>query len=362
MATCCDGCHRGQHPRRPVQAALARADRRPLRPRLRRSARHATPRLGLAGRHHRQRPAVLRLHQRRRSTRPTDASPLFGQSGRQIFFIITSIYGWWRWNEVRKLNQHGADQPAITPRWATSPRADQPRRGSGWSASSWSSRSSPRSAPAGPLLAWYYWCDAWIFVGSMLATYAMARGWNEFWLAWIGVDLVGVPLGPLRLRPDRGHVRVLRRVRHLRLRRLGAGHPHRAATAESRASTGSRASCSLEPPPRRPARHRAHGRRSAVGPPRRPRTLDGREDLRPACTPSWREGRDAPRGFGHRRGPRRRRARHRQEDRRGGGRGLDGGGVRVQDRTAEEISQLLYHLQVLMLARGIALDDVYAHL
>jgi phosphoribosyl-ATP pyrophosphohydrolase len=32
------------------------------------------------------------------------------------------------------------------------------------------------------------------------------------------------------------------------------------------------------------------------------------------------------------------------------------------DRTAHEISQLLYHLQVLMHARGIALDDVYAHL
>jgi phosphoribosyl-ATP pyrophosphohydrolase len=32
------------------------------------------------------------------------------------------------------------------------------------------------------------------------------------------------------------------------------------------------------------------------------------------------------------------------------------------ERTAEEISQLLYHVQVLMLARGIALDDVYAHL
>ena len=30
--------------------------------------------------------------------------------------------------------------------------------------------------------------------------------------------------------------------------------------------------------------------------------------------------------------------------------------------TAEEISQLLYHLQVLMLASGIELDDVYAHL
>ena len=32
------------------------------------------------------------------------------------------------------------------------------------------------------------------------------------------------------------------------------------------------------------------------------------------------------------------------------------------DRAAEEISQLLYHAQVLMLAIGIELDDVYAHL
>lgn len=32
------------------------------------------------------------------------------------------------------------------------------------------------------------------------------------------------------------------------------------------------------------------------------------------------------------------------------------------ERTAEEISQLLYHLQVIMLARGLRLDDVYAHL
>lgn len=31
-------------------------------------------------------------------------------------------------------------------------------------------------------------------------------------------------------------------------------------------------------------------------------------------------------------------------------------------RTAQEISQLLYHVQVLMLARGLTLDDVYAHL
>jgi len=32
------------------------------------------------------------------------------------------------------------------------------------------------------------------------------------------------------------------------------------------------------------------------------------------------------------------------------------------ERAAEEISQLLYQVQVLMLARGIDLDQVYAHL
>ncbi len=32
------------------------------------------------------------------------------------------------------------------------------------------------------------------------------------------------------------------------------------------------------------------------------------------------------------------------------------------ERTAEEISQVLYHLIVLMVARGLSLDDVYAYL
>jgi phosphoribosyl-ATP pyrophosphohydrolase len=32
------------------------------------------------------------------------------------------------------------------------------------------------------------------------------------------------------------------------------------------------------------------------------------------------------------------------------------------DEAAEEMSQLLYHLQVMMLAKGISLEDVYKHL
>ena len=31
-------------------------------------------------------------------------------------------------------------------------------------------------------------------MGSLLATYGMARGWTEFWLIWVAVDIVGVPL------------------------------------------------------------------------------------------------------------------------------------------------------------------------
>ena len=32
------------------------------------------------------------------------------------------------------------------------------------------------------------------------------------------------------------------------------------------------------------------------------------------------------------------------------------------DRTAEEISQLLYRVQVIMLGKGLSLEDVYRHL
>lgn len=126
--------------------------------------------------------------------------PLFGQAGRQVFFILTSIYGWWRWTQVRRLN-HADDVTgaAITPRWATA--RERTAVVGFWLigtvvvhqvfASLWNLAPNPFWTPEW----WFFWCDAWIFVGSIVATYAMARGWNEFWLAWIGVDLVGVPFG-----------------------------------------------------------------------------------------------------------------------------------------------------------------------
>jgi nicotinamide mononucleotide transporter len=112
----------------------------------------------------------------------TGGEPLWGQAGRQIMFAVASLYGWWAWNRSRG---SAADGGAITPRWAT-----------------------PRErvlllalAAAGYALAyalllrigsWGPATEAWILAGSLLATYGMARGWVEFWLVWILVDVVGV--------------------------------------------------------------------------------------------------------------------------------------------------------------------------
>ena len=105
---------------------------------------------------------------------------LLGQAGRQVMFIAVAIYGWVRWRNL--------DGGRVVPRWA------------------------PTSARIGMVLvmivgtvaltplfrllgSWEpVWADAWTFVGSLLATYGMAKGWTEFWLIWIAVDVVGVPL------------------------------------------------------------------------------------------------------------------------------------------------------------------------
>ncbi len=119
--------------------------------------------------------------------------PLFGQAARQVFFILTSIYGWYRWNQIRQANHLGSDRPAIVPRWA-SPVERLGYLGF-WVAGVLLAQWVFATVGAGwPAPRWYFWCDAWIFIGSIVATYAMARGWNDFWLAWIAVDLVGVPL------------------------------------------------------------------------------------------------------------------------------------------------------------------------
>lgn len=112
-------------------------------------------------------------------------SNLLGQAGRQIMFIAVSIWGWYRWNQTR---HGGSTQAAVIPQWA-----------------SWKERlfmvafmliGTGVLTPIFRALGSYepVWSDAWIFAGSLLATYGMAKGWVEFWLVWVAVDIVGVPL------------------------------------------------------------------------------------------------------------------------------------------------------------------------
>jgi nicotinamide mononucleotide transporter len=113
---------------------------------------------------------------------PQDVS-LFGQASRQVVFLVVAAYGWYRWR--RNLAAGGV---TVTPRWA-----------------SWSERAGlgivgvigvsvltlvfTRLGSYPPV-----WADAWTVTGTLLATFSMARGWVDFWLVWIGVDVVGVPL------------------------------------------------------------------------------------------------------------------------------------------------------------------------
>ncbi len=112
------------------------------------------------------------------------SEPLWGQAGRQVFFAAVALYGWVRWSQARRAGG-SADGRAITPRWAT------PRERlllvvlgvAGYGVA---------YAVLTQIGSWGPTTEAWILTGSMLATYGMARGWVEFWLVWILVDVVGV--------------------------------------------------------------------------------------------------------------------------------------------------------------------------
>ncbi|MEV6814882.1 nicotinamide riboside transporter PnuC [Micromonospora sp. NPDC051296] len=114
------------------------------------------------------------------------AHDLYGQAGRQVFFFAVSLYGWWRWARTRRLGT-ATGGAAVAPRWATG----RERLGLLAAAVVGTALAYP---VLGALGSWGPLPDAWILTGSLLATYGMARGWVDFWLIWIAVDAVGVPL------------------------------------------------------------------------------------------------------------------------------------------------------------------------
>ena len=108
---------------------------------------------------------------------------MLGQAGRQILFITVSIYGWWKWNQNKSLNQ----EKVVQIRWTSTKEKTQiiPVVGIFFLFAYFVIKS---------LGSWAPLPDTWIFTGSELATYGLARGYVEFWLVWIAVDAVGTPL------------------------------------------------------------------------------------------------------------------------------------------------------------------------
>jgi nicotinamide mononucleotide transporter len=109
-----------------------------------------------------------------------------GMIGNILFFFAVSAYGWWRWRQTRAEHEAG-DGGAVAPRWATWPERLGLVVGAAVGIGAF-------TYVLGMLGSWGPLADAWILTGSILATYGMARGWVEFWLVWIAVDAVGVPL------------------------------------------------------------------------------------------------------------------------------------------------------------------------
>jgi nicotinamide mononucleotide transporter len=112
----------------------------------------------------------------------TSAAHLGGSAARQVALGGMAVYGWYRWSAVRE------ERAEVKVRWA-----------------SWAERGVLVGVFAAGTVAFAWlltvthssWApkpDAYIFIGSLVATAAQAKGYVEFWLVWIAVDVVGVPL------------------------------------------------------------------------------------------------------------------------------------------------------------------------
>lgn len=107
---------------------------------------------------------------------------LGGLAIRQVVILLISVYGWWAW--ARRSD----------PVYGVVVRKGTARE-------RWLLLGALALATTGFALllsaldaSWAPWPDAWIFVGTAVAFWAQGRGLVEFWLVWLAVDAVGVPL------------------------------------------------------------------------------------------------------------------------------------------------------------------------
>ncbi|MGW7413349.1 nicotinamide mononucleotide transporter family protein [Streptomyces sp. NPDC054863] len=110
---------------------------------------------------------------------------LGGGVGKQLLVIGVAVWGWRQWQRGKQQAQDGT----IAVRFAT-----WRERGMLLGGAALGTLAVGGLFTLFPSLSWSPWADAYIFVGTLAAMVAQARGLVEFWFAWLLVDLVGVPL------------------------------------------------------------------------------------------------------------------------------------------------------------------------
>ncbi|WP_235023886.1 nicotinamide mononucleotide transporter family protein [Streptomyces sp. WAC05374] len=110
---------------------------------------------------------------------------LSGGVGKQLLVIGVAAWGWRQWSRGRQQAQDGS----IAVRFAS-----WKERGLLLGGAALGTLAVGGLFTLYPALSWSPWADAYIFVGTLVAMVAQARGLVEFWFAWLLVDLVGVPL------------------------------------------------------------------------------------------------------------------------------------------------------------------------
>ncbi|WP_395297134.1 nicotinamide riboside transporter PnuC [Kitasatospora hibisci] len=131
---------------------------------------------------------------------------LSGGVGKQVVVILAAVWGWTQWQRGKQESRRA------TPARAGAPGREGPEAGgratdgdvqvrfaTGRERAALIGGTALGTLAVGTLftvypLSWDAWPDAYIFVGTLAAMVAQARGWVEFWFAWVAVDLVGVPL------------------------------------------------------------------------------------------------------------------------------------------------------------------------
>jgi nicotinamide mononucleotide transporter len=113
------------------------------------------------------------------------SAQLGGGVGKQLLVITVALWGWRQWRRGGRASDDGQ----IAVRFAT-----WTERGALAAGAVLGTLAVGALFSAFPELSWNPWPDAYIFVGTLVAMVAQARGLVEFWIAWLLVDLVGVPL------------------------------------------------------------------------------------------------------------------------------------------------------------------------